>query len=1323
MKHMNSNVDTNEIKSNTKFIDDFSKEIYEQTYSYNGETINETQYRVAENLASIEKDNKEWTKKFLYALEDFKFVPGGRITSNAGTGLKGTTYINCFVDGFTGKDQDSMEGILDTLRRQALILKSEGGYGFCADVMRPRGGYVNGIGSESPGAVKMLDMWDTQSAVITAGSGKQTTNKKGKQKIRKGAQMVTMSCSHPDIEEFITSKQTPGRLTKFNMSILVSDALMEAVAKKSPWNLEFPDYDKHMTEYENEWDGNLEKWKKSGYATVVYKTFDDANELWDLIMKSTYNRNEPGILFSDTMNKMNNLHYCEHISATNPCLTGENKVHVADGRGFVPIKELADEGKDVGVFCLNDKGKTVIRNMRNPRVTGYNKPIYKLTLDDGNIIRATENHKFRLKNGKYTQLKDLKYGDSLHVSTRYEAPFDEIFNHSNSKSANYTWLDKSKSEHRMIAEFYNNSTIPKGYVVHHKDLNSLNNSPDNLQIMTKVDHDRLHGDLIKGENNPMFKAQTEWSEEKWESYRANMSKATSGELNGRFLGVTNEDLKAHSLLLTEKLKRRYSTSEWNEYADENNIKAAFTKWREDNVGSIVGLAKWAAMELGYDKHLNEDTRVVRRYNEYTSQGYNCEIVNNKLVFIKTCETCKEDFNTHNRENMVCGNTCNNKRTALNNSTEDHINKVKESLKVTFDKRRVDNKEKQLKIYSDLKFELKRDPLAKEWEEACRNEKIPYRLGSSSLFKNYSSLKEESLSYNHKVVSIELDGYEDVYNGTVDEFHNFMVGGFESETQSGNKKWFSLNNLQCGEQLLPIGGVCLLGSLNLTQFVDFDSKDWDYSKLKEVVPVAVRFMDNVNDVTNVPLKEQEQNLKDKRRIGLGIMGYGSALMMLNLRYGSKRALEITDNLMKFIMNEAYMASSLISKEKGSFGLYDEKQYLAGNFIKNLDPKVVNSIKKNGIRNSHLLSIQPTGNSSIAANVVSGGLEPVFMPEYTRTSMMPFPPEGLFIPETIDWENKTYTSETDWTWTKEGDENLLKTKFNDYTWKYDKSRGLLRETVVKDYAVRFLEEKNKWKPEAKWAATTTELDIKEHVKTMEILAKYIDSAMSKTVNIPNDYPYDKFKELYVDLHKTGTVKGGTTYRAGTMTEVLASTKKDEDKTDDVKRIVKTTAPGRNQIMKCGIHHVTANKQPWIVIVGLLENDPYEVFAFKPKYIHLPSSITDGNLIRVKSGHYTLECSNGLVIENIAANFETDEQEALTRMISTSLRHGADIQFVFDQLNKSEGVITSFSKAIGRTLKKYLKDGLESTDVCQECETKNSMSYQEGCLICKNCGWSKC
>jgi ribonucleotide reductase alpha subunit len=1310
----------------TEFIDEFSKEIYEQTYKYGIEDINITHKRVAHDLAKEEKDSEYWENQFLWAFEDFKFVPGGRITSNAGTGLKGTTYINCYVSGFDGEDRDSMESIMAELRRQALILKSEGGYGFCADTMRPRGGFIHGIGSESPGAVKMLDMWDTQSAVITEGSGRKILREKAKGKIRKGAQMVTFSCSSPDIEEFITAKQTPGRLTKFNMSVLVTDEFINAVENNLPWNLEFPDYTNNKEAYEKEWDGNLKLWKEKGYSVDVYKTYKNANELWELIMQSTYNKNEPGILFIDTINKLNNLYYNEYISATNPCLAGDTLVYVADGRGFVSIKELSVKGDDISVFCLNDKNKIDIRTMRNPRITGYNQPIYKVTLDDGSAFRVTKNHKFKMYDGNYCETENLKNGDSLHVSIREQGTFGEAFPGLSKNQQDYYWVKPKhdsifKAEHRLIAEFAYNTKIETGYVVHHKNFNSLDNNSKNLEIMSFDDHVILHSINMIGDKNPMVRAQTEWSDEKWKDYSEKMSTAVSGEKNGRYSGISEDDFRKLALELTKQLERRFSLGEWMKFCENNNTKYTYTKWREKKLGTIKGLAIWAALELGFDKYLDEDPRMVENLKKWTKQGYNCRIEKGGLIYIKECEICEKEFETLKRENSICGHECNNKRTSIRNKDKSFIEKCTTSQKLQKEKYKYETREKQLKIYSDLKFDIKREPLRTEWETECKENNIAFRLGKSSPFESFTSLKEIAKEYNHKVVSVELDGYEDVYNGTVDEFHNFFLSCNTELKPNGKQLNYLINNRQCGEQLLPPGGVCLLGSINLTQFIDFENKSWNYGKLKEVIPIAVRFMDNVNDITNVPLEIQKENLKNKRRIGLGIMGYGSALMMLKIRYGSEYALKITDELMNFIANNAYQASSMLAKEKGAFILYDEQKYLAGKFIANLTSETIKLIKKHGIRNSHLLSIQPTGNSSIFANVISGGLEPVFMPTYTRTSMMPYPPEGLDTPKNIDWDNKKYDSTTNWVWIKEGDENLLKFVFEDYTWKFDKSRGLLRETVVKDYAVRFLEKNNEWDSNADWAATTVQLNIDEHVKTMGVLAKYIDSAMSKTINIPNSYPYEDFKKLYMDMYKTGTIKGGTTYRAGTMTEVLAASDKKEESGSENK-ITKTKAPARPKTLPCDIYHVTTEGQQWVVFVGLLDNEPYEVFAFKEKSIHLPTKLKAGHLIKIKRGRYDLD-ADGIIIESVAENFETGEQEALTRLISIALRHGTDIKFIVEQLNKSEGKITSFSKAIGRTLKKYIKDGDTSTEVCPNCSAKNTLVYQEGCVVCSGCAYSAC
>lgn len=527
-----------------------------------------------------------------------------------------------------------------------------------------------------------------------------------------------------------------------------------------------------------------------------------------------------------------------------------------------------------------------------------------------------------------------------------------------------------------------------------------------------------------------------------------------------------------------------------------------------------------------------------------------------------------------------------------------------------------------------------------------------------------------------------------------------------------------------EQVLPIGGVCLLGSINLTQFIDFKNKNWDYAKLEKYIPYIVRLMDNVNDKTYVPLEYQTKNLKEKRRIGLGIMGYGSSLMMLKLKYGSKEALELTENLMKFISNNAYKSSALLAKEKGHFELFDPDEYLDSNFIKqSIDNETIELIRKYGIRNSHLLSIQPTGNSSIYANNVSGGLEPIFLSEYVRTSIMPYAPDGLDKPRNIDWENKTYESSTKWDWMKEGDDSLLTTQFDGYKWKFDKGRGLLRETIVEDYAVSYLKSINEWNEDEDWTSTTSTLNIDDHVNTMAVMSKYIDSAMSKTVNIPNNYSYDEFKDLYKKLYKTGTVKGGTTYRAGTMTSVLSSVS-DSSKKQDINTLPKTQSPKRPKTLFCDIHQLQVNGEKWIVIVGLYgdKKDPYEVFAFKKKEINLSGNIKNGYLSKVKSGRYDLDI-NGVIIEDVKKHFETREEEALTRMISTALRHGADINFIYDQLQKSEGTIVSFSKAIARTLKKYLIDSNFTALDCDSCGSKGTLIMQEGCYVCSSCGWSKC
>ena len=239
-------------------------------------TVEDTWRRIARALASVEKDPAYWEEKFYEALEDFKYLPAGRITAGAGTG-RSVTLFNCFV---MGTIPDSMSGIFDMLKEAALTMQQGGGIGYDFSTIRPKGADVKGVAADASGPLSFMDVWDSMCrTIMSAGS-------------RRGAMMATMRCDHPDIEDFITAKSDPARLRMFNVSVLVTDAFMEAVKADGPWELVFDN--------------------------KVYRTVQ-ARDLWNQIMQSTYDYAEPGVIFIDRINQSNNLAYCETIAATNPC--------------------------------------------------------------------------------------------------------------------------------------------------------------------------------------------------------------------------------------------------------------------------------------------------------------------------------------------------------------------------------------------------------------------------------------------------------------------------------------------------------------------------------------------------------------------------------------------------------------------------------------------------------------------------------------------------------------------------------------------------------------------------------------------------------------------------------------------------------------------------------------------------------------------------------------------------------------------------------------------------------------------------------------------
>ncbi|MBT8476514.1 MAG: adenosylcobalamin-dependent ribonucleoside-diphosphate reductase [Alphaproteobacteria bacterium] len=289
-------------------------------------TVEDTWRRIARALAEQEADTATWEPKFYAALEDFKYLPAGRIIAGAGTN-RAVTLFNCFV---MGTIPDSMGGIFEMLKEAALTMQQGGGIGYDFSTIRPKGADVKGVAADASGPLSFMDVWDAMCrTIMSAGS-------------RRGAMMATMRCDHPDIEDFITAKSDPARLRNFNVSVLVTDAFMEAVKADGPWELVF--------------------------GGKVYHTVE-ARDLWNKIMRATYDYAEPGVIFIDRINAMNNLAYAETIAATNPCGEQPLPPYGACLLGSVNLARLVSEpftdaaALDEG--ALDDLVRVAVRMMDN----------------------------------------------------------------------------------------------------------------------------------------------------------------------------------------------------------------------------------------------------------------------------------------------------------------------------------------------------------------------------------------------------------------------------------------------------------------------------------------------------------------------------------------------------------------------------------------------------------------------------------------------------------------------------------------------------------------------------------------------------------------------------------------------------------------------------------------------------------------------------------------------------------------------------------------------------------------------------------------------
>lgn len=505
----------------------------------------------------------------------------------------------------------------------------------------------------------------------------------------------------------------------------------------------------------------------------------------------------------------------------------------------------------------------------------------------------------------------------------------------------------------------------------------------------------------------------------------------------------------------------------------------------------------------------------------------------------------------------------------------------------------------------------------------------------------------------------LEDTEDVYDITVEDNHSFYANGVVVHN--------------CAEQQLPNYGVCNLASVNLSRFVKDPftaSAQIGWDQLAKTIHIGIRFSDNVIDTMEYPLPQIEHLQKNTRRIGLGITGLADMFIMLGVDYGSDQSIKIANEVAECLQLESIKASVVLAKEKGKFKRFNADKYFQTPLIKDtiLDTDLRKKIRKYGMRNIALNTVAPVGTGSIALGEnCSSGIEPVFAPRYTRTIR-----------------------------TGNGEET--------------------RQEDVIDYAF-FLAEKLGYSiPSTKTVQT---LDPMKAMEIQKAFQSRLDSSISKTYNLPSLYTIEEYKELILAAANSGLV-GFTSYNPnGSLKGILVE--KREKKVEEADR----EAPKRPKSLPCDIHTVSVKGRKYILLVGHLEGQPYEVFTseYKDDYDFV-KEYQEGTIVKVKKGHYQLIVTNGedkKVIDNITQSFNPD-YEAMSRLLSITLRHGTPIEFVVEQLGKT-GHFGTWGKMVSIVLKRYVKDGLVKTS--QKCENCGSTSliYLEGCLTCQSCGSSHC
>ena len=543
---------------------------------------------------------------------------------------------------------------------------------------------------------------------------------------------------------------------------------------------------------------------------------------------------------------------------------------------------------------------------------------------------------------------------------------------------------------------------------------------------------------------------------------------------------------------------------------------------------------------------------------------------------------------------------------------------------------------------------------------------------------------------------------------------------------------------CGEIPLCPYDSCRLLAVNLFSYVEnpfTSSAEFNFDLFKEHVGYAQRMMDDIIDLEMEKIdaillkidadpeadeiKATERNLwlkikkktTEGRRTGVGITAEGDMLAALNIQYGSKEGNEFSTLVHKTLALAAYRSSVIMAKERGAFAIYDAKREEKNPFIqrmKEADPQLYSDMKKFGRRNIALLTIAPTGSTSLMSQTTSG-IEPVFLPVYKRRRKVNPNDQDIrvdFVDETGDsWEEYIVFHHRFKEWMEANG--------------IDTDRKYTQEEINKIIEIS-----------PYYKATSNDVDWLSKVEMQGAIQKWVDHSISVTINIPHDATEELVNQLYIKAWEVGC-KGVTVYRDGSRSGVLISNEEKKEETS-----VHTPFPTkRPQVLEAEIVRFQNNKDKWIAFVGLIDKKPYEIFtglADDEEGIALPRWVNEGLIIKNRDedgkSRYDFQFTNlrgyKTTIEGLSHKFNPEFWN-YAKLISGTLRQGMPIENVVELINRLEldsESINNWKAGVARALKRYIADGTEASGKCSNCGS-DQVVYQEGCLICKNCGSSKC